>query len=132
MTQLIPVSALILLVAITMTMVGKGGGNFYVVILALAQLPMHQAATTGQFILFAASVAAVLVFQKNKSVSWPLALFLGGITSVSALGGGFFSHYFSGFTLKLIFAVMLILAGAVMLRPVSRISSAAGTFGRWP
>ena len=51
MTNLLTISALIFIVAITMTMVGKGGGNFYVVILAMANIPMHAAAATGQFIL---------------------------------------------------------------------------------
>lgn len=119
MTNLVIACALIFIVAVTMTMVGKGGGNFYVVILTIAGLPMHQAATTGQFILFAASVAAMIVFQKNKAVSWPLALLVGGLTAVAALGGGYFSHLFSGFTLKIIFAGMLAAAGAVMLLPVA-------------
>ena len=69
MTSLIIVGVLILIVAIAMTMVGKGGGNFYAVILAIANIPMHEAATTGQFMLFSASVAAMIIFQKNKSVS---------------------------------------------------------------
>lgn len=114
------IGILIFIVAVLMTMVGKGGGNFYVVILAMAGIPMHQAATTGQFILFSASIAAMIIFQKNKSVSWTLALFIGIITAVSALLGGYFSHFFSGFALKLIFAFMLFLAGAVMLIPVKK------------
>ena len=65
MTHLILVSLLIFIVAVAMTMVGKGGGNFYVVILAIANIPMHEAATTGQFILFSASVAAMIIFQKK-------------------------------------------------------------------
>lgn len=119
MTNILPVSVLIFIVAITMTMVGKGGGNFYVVILAIANIPMHEAATTGQFILFSASVAAMIIFQKNKSVSWILAILVGSFTSLSALGGGYYSHLFSGFSLKLIFAAMLIIAGFVMLIPVA-------------
>ncbi len=119
MTSLIIVSCLIFIVAVAMTMVGKGGGNFYVVILAMAGVPMHEAATTGQFILFSASLAAMLVFQKNKSVSWLLAVWVGTFTAVSALGGGYFSHLFSGFSLKLIFAAMLVIAGIIMLIPVS-------------
>lgn len=119
MITLFVVSVLIFIVAILMTMVGKGGGNFYVVILALANVPMHQAAATGQFILFAASVAAMIIFQKNKSVSWALALLIGIFTALPALGGGYFSHLFSGFSLKIIFAAMLFVAGAVMLIPVS-------------
>ena len=119
MTNLIIVSSLIFIVAVAMTMVGKGGGNFYVVILAIANIPMHEAATTGQFILFSASVAAIIIFQKNKSVSWTLAFLIGIFTSFSALGGGYFSYLFSGFSLKIIFAVMLLIAGIVMLIPVS-------------
>jgi len=118
MTNLVVVASLIFIVAIAMTMVGKGGGNFYVVILTVANIPMHEAATTGQFILFSASVAAMIVFQKNKSVSWGLAVLIGAFTALSALGGGYFSHLFSGFSLKLIFAVMLFIAGVVMLTPV--------------
>jgi hypothetical protein len=38
---------------------------------------MHEAATTGQFILFSAAVAAMIIFQKNRSVSWLLAVFVG-------------------------------------------------------
>lgn len=119
MTHLIIVSFLIFIVAVSMTMVGKGGGNFYVVILAIADIPMHEAATTGQFILLSASVAAMFIFQKNKSVSWTLAILIGSFTALSALGGGYFSHLFSGFQLKLIFAAMLMIAGIVMLVPVS-------------
>jgi len=118
-SNLIIVSIFVFIVAVTMTMVGKGGGNFYVVILAMANIPMHKAATTGQFILFTASIAAMFVFQKNKSVSWTLAILIGVFTALSALGGGYFSHLFSGFSLKLIFAVMLFIAGIIMLIPVS-------------
>jgi uncharacterized membrane protein YfcA len=88
--------------------------------LAIANIPMHEAATTGQFILFSASIAAMIIFQKNKSVSWGLAVLIGIFTAFSALGGGYFSHLLSGFSLKLIFAVMLLVAGIVMLIPVSK------------
>ena len=118
MINLAIVGLLIFIVAVLMTMVGKGGGNFYVVILALAALPMHEAATIGQFILFWASLAALLIFQKGNSISWKLGLFIGSITALSAFAGGYFSHYFSGFQLKLIFSVMLLIAGGIMLVPV--------------
>ena len=119
MLRLIIVGLLIFIVAVAMTMVGKGGGNFYVVILAIANIPMHEAATIGQFILFAASVAAMIIFQKNKSVSWSLVILIGAFTALPALGGGYFSYLFSGFSLKLVFAAMLFISGIVMLIPVS-------------
>jgi uncharacterized membrane protein YfcA len=120
MINLIIVSLLIFIVAVVMTMVGKGGGNFYVVILVIASLPMHEAATIGQFILFTASLSALLIFQKGKFLSWKLALVIGGITALAALGGGYFSHLFSGFQLKVVFSIMLVIAGTVMLIPVKK------------
>ncbi len=119
MSNLLIVGLLILIVSVTMTMVGKGGGNFFVVILAIASVPMHEAATTGQFILFAGSLAAMITFHKNKSFSWLLALLMGLFTALPALGGGYFSHLFSDFSLKIIFAIMLFIAGIVMLLPVT-------------
>ena len=130
MSHLLIVSFLIFIVAVAMTMVGKGGGNFYVVILAIANIPMHQAATTGQFILFSASIAAMVIFQKNKAVSWALAILIGSFTALSALGGGYFSHLFSGFILKIIFAIMLLIAGLVMLIPVSEKQNSRGNSNR--
>jgi uncharacterized membrane protein YfcA len=120
---LIIVCLFILIVSVTMTMVGKGGGNFYVVILSLANIPIYEAATTGQFILFMASVAGMLIFQKKKSISWALVMLIGSSTALSALMGGYFSHCFSGFSLKLIFAVMLSIAGIIMLIPVSDVNT---------
>ena len=117
MTQIIE-CLFILIVSVTMTMVGKGGGNFYVVILSMANIPMHEAATTGQFILFTASLAGMLIFHKKKSISWALVMLIGISTALSALIGGYFSHYFSGFSLKLIFAFLLLIVGIVMLIPL--------------
>jgi uncharacterized membrane protein YfcA len=119
MTNLVIVGFLIFIVAFTMTMVGKGGGNFYVVILAIASIPMHEAATTGQFILFSASIAAMVIFQKYKSISWKLGIIIGTFTALAALGGGYFSHLISSFSLKVIFAFMLWTAGIIMFIPIS-------------
>ena len=127
MTELAIIGALIFIVAVAMTMVGKGGGNFYVVILAMAGIPMHEAATTGQFVLFAASAAAMLVFHKKKSISWPLAFSIGGLTALAALGGGYFSHRFSGYALKMVFSVMLLASGGIMLLPKPK--TGTGGFG---
>lgn len=113
---------IIFIVAVTMTMVGKGGGNFYVVILAMASIPMHIAASTGQFILCAASLSAMVVFHKKKSMSWKLAIILGTITALFAFLGGFFSHDFSATSLKCIFAFMLVASGAIMLFPIGKLN----------
>lgn len=118
MVKLIVICAIILLLAVVMTMAGRGGGNFYVLLLVITGIPMHQAATTGQFILFTTALSAFFVFQKNKAVVWPLAILIGSLTASAAFAGGYFSHWFSGFTLKMVFSGLLAIAGGLMLLPI--------------
>ena len=53
-------------IAVVMSMVGRGGGNFYVPVLVFLGLEIYQAATTGQFILIAAAVASALVYNNRE------------------------------------------------------------------
>ncbi|MCK8603726.1 sulfite exporter TauE/SafE family protein [Desulfoferrobacter suflitae] len=133
MLELITVASVIFILAVVMTMAGRGGGNFYVLTLVVAGMPMHQAATTGQFILAVTALAALLVFQKHKMVAWPIAFFIGPLSALAALAGGYFSHHFSGFALKIVFALMLFLAGILMFLPVNDAIKEApsGRFGFW-
>ena len=102
-----------------MTMTGRGGGNFYVLVLVIVGIPMHQAATTGQFILFTTAFAAIFIFQKNRIVSWHIAVLIGGLTAGMAFVGGFSAHLFAGVTLKFIFSGLLVIAGFLMFLPVT-------------
>jgi len=101
-----------------MTMTGRGGGNFYVITLALSGLTMHHAATTGQFILIISSLSASFFFGKKRSISWKLFLIIGVLTAISAFFGGFLSDLISGKTLKYIFSFLLLIAAILMIRPV--------------
>ena len=118
MVKIAIVAAILLGLAVVMTMTGRGGGNFYVLTLVLAGVPMHEAATTGQFILFTSALAASLIFYRYRVVSVPLALFIGFPTAGMALVGGFLAHSFSGVTLKLLFSSLLVVAGVLMLYPI--------------
>lgn len=114
--------ALILfLIAVLMTMTGRGGGNFYVITLVLFGVEMHTAATTGQFILFISSLAATLIYGQKRVVEWKLVFFIGILTAVSSFCGGYFSAYFSGKTLKFVFSFFLLIAALLMLRPVKEL-----------
>jgi len=123
---------LIFVVALSMTLVGKGGGNFYVVILVFASIPMHDASATAQFILFAASFAGMSIFGKNKAIVWRLAIPIGTLVALSSFTGGFLSYLFDETTLKMIFVLLLMIAGLVMLVPYSYQESDAeeNRFGR--
>lgn len=117
MKLIILVSAVFVL-AVIMSMVGRGGGNFYVPILIAAGASMNQAATSAQLILLTTAVAATLVFHKNKIVDWKLALVIDPPTDVMAFIGGYFAHCFTGYHLKLLFAGLLVVAAIFVLKPV--------------
>ncbi len=108
-------SAIILAIAITMAMVGKGGGNFYVIALVLGGVAMHKAASTSQAIMLATSLAAMFIFSKNKLVDWKLALIIDPATDIMAFVGGYFAGYIEGNNLKIIFAVILIVVSVFMV-----------------
>ena len=99
---------IILVIAVLMSMVGKGGGNFYVLAMVLAGITMHEAAPTSQMIMLGTSVASMVIFHKNKKVDWKLALIIDPPTDIMAFVGGYFAGQVEGITLKLIFAILLI------------------------
>ena len=118
MVKITIVAAILFALAAVMTMTGRGGGNFYVLTLVLAGFPMHEAAASGQFILFTTALAASLIFHKHRALSAPLALFIGVPAASMAFAGGFLAHFFAGVTLKILFSLLLAVAGMVMLYPV--------------
>ena len=107
-----------LFIATLMTMTGRGGGNFYVPLLVATGEPMHQAATTGQFILMMTAFAGMIIFQKHKTVDWKLALIIEPPTNLMAFIGGFFAHMLSAVFLKILLAGLLVIAGFAMLIPI--------------
>ena len=118
MLKITVISLIFLFLAVLMTMTGRGGGNFYVLTFVLAGVPMHEAAATGQFVLFTSALTAAAVFRKARALSVPLALFIGGLTAVMAFLGGFVAHQFSGMQLKIVFSILLAIAGIAMLLTV--------------
>jgi uncharacterized membrane protein YfcA len=118
--NLIILTLLIFVIAILMTLTGRGGGNFYVLALVLSGFSMQQSASTGQFILFISSISATLIFGKGKNIEWKLVLVIGSITAISAFFGGYFSQYFSGKILKFVFSFFLLIASLLMFLPVKK------------
>lgn len=113
-------AAIILTIAIVMTMTGRGGGNFYILALVLSGVGMHEAATTGQFVLLCSSLAATIFFGKKKVIDWKLVLLIGSMTLITAFLGGFFSDKFDATLLKIIFAIFIFIASLLMLKPVKK------------
>lgn len=130
--KLLITAIVVFCIAVVMTMTGRGGGNFYVPVLVAAGEGMHEAATTGQFILMLTAFAGMLVFQKHKFVDWKLALVIDPPTDIMAVVGGYYSGVVSGRSLKFILAALLVLAGFLMLIKVKD-KPIVGTrrFGFW-
>ena len=106
-------------IAIIMSMVGRGGGNFYTPLLILGGLSIHKAACTSQFILTFAAFAAAGIFYKKRYIDWKLALIIDPPTDIMAFVGGMFSGYFNTTLLKVILAGLLFLASYFMFIHVS-------------
>lgn len=132
MLRLIALVLVIMAISALMAMTGRGGGNFYVPALIACGSSMHEAATTGQCILFSTAVAASLVFLRRRTIDWKLALVIDPPTDVMALIGGYYAHLLPGKSLKLVFAGFLTLAAFLMLRSVKeRPLSTDQRFGFW-
>ncbi len=115
MLSILILSLIILGIAVTMSMVGKGGGNFYVLAMVLAGLSMQHAATTSQLIMIATSFTSMLIFHNHKRVDWKLALVIDPPTDIMAFFGGYFAGNMEDSTLKILFAVLLIVISVFML-----------------
>jgi len=118
-------------VAVFTSMVGRGGGNFYVPLLVAGGAPMHQAATSAQLILVSTSIAASVVYQRHRVVDWKLALVIDPPTDVMAFFGGLYASKFAGSGLKFLFAGLLVVASFLMLLPITERVSAKRRFGYW-
>ena len=66
MNTILLMGIIVLVISVTMSMVGKGGGNFYVLAMVLVGISMHEAASTSQLIMLCTSVASMIIFSKNK------------------------------------------------------------------
>lgn len=132
MSTVVLMSIIILVIAVLMSMVGKGGGNFYVLAMVLAGISMHEAAPASQLIMLGTSVASMIIFHKNKMIDWKLALIIDPPTDIMAFVGGYFAGRMQGITLKLMFAIMLIVVSIFMfIRVKEKPLEPKNKFGYW-
>ncbi len=123
---------IILLIAVSMAMVGKGGGNFYILAMITAGISMHYAATTSQLIMMATAGISMIIFNKNRRVDWKLALIIDPATDIMAFVGGYLAGGFEGYILKLMFAFSLIVVTVFMFVPVkNKKINDSDRFGFW-
>ncbi|MFH1070845.1 MAG: sulfite exporter TauE/SafE family protein [Candidatus Glassbacteria bacterium] len=102
--------------AAVFSMLGLGGGVLYTPIQVLFGIDFHTAATTSLFLIIITSLSATLVFRKSGRVDWPMALVLESSTVAGAFCGGLFSEHFSGRSLTILFAAVIVFAAVFMVR----------------
>lgn len=108
-------AVIIFIIAVVMTMTGRGGGNFYVTALALAGLSMNDSATIGQFILTITALSSIFILNKHKMVDWRMTLIMLIPTALMAYIGGLLANDIADKTLKYCFSGLLTVAGLMML-----------------
>jgi uncharacterized membrane protein YfcA len=113
--------ALIFLVSLFFSMFGKGGGEFYIVILnLLLGMDYYRAAGTTLFILVAQGASMLLVYHyKLRLVDWLLASIAGGAAVLAAFVGGYVAGYVSATILRAVFVCLLIASAYLLLRGIS-------------
>ncbi len=119
-----------LFVSLFFSMLGMGGGMFYVPILLFANTPIHDAAAISLSLILFTSLSALFVFLKNRLVDWKLAAIIDPPTDVMAFIGGYFSAYFSEYLLKAILGCVLVISGIFMIKKGKPISFCP-THKRW-
>jgi len=122
------------IVSIILSMVGLGGGAFYVPLLLALGYGFQGASTTSLFLIMVTGFAAFLQFRKAKLVDLQLALVMETFTDFGAFVGGFTAINFNGNYLKIVFGILLFIASFFILRMQHRKDKTVNLktgFGYW-
>lgn len=104
------------IISIILSMVGLGGGAFYVPLLLALGYGFQGASTTSLFLIMVTGFAAFFQFRQAKLVDWQLAVVMETFTDIGVFVGGFTAIYFQDEYLKIIFGILLLIASYFILR----------------
>ena len=105
-----------LIVSIILSMVGLGGGAFYVPLLLALGYGFQSSSTISLFLIAITGFAAFLQFRQARLVDWQLAIVMETFTDIGAFAGGFTSGHFSDEYLKIVFGILLLIASYFIMR----------------
>jgi len=114
------------------SMLGRGGGEFYLpILITFLAIPYFDIATVSLFAIFCQAAGMLLIYgQKHKLVDWPLAFSLAAIVGTFAFIGGYASFAIKPSYLKGIFAVLLLVSAYFMWKGKG-VPGKPGRFGVW-
>lgn len=111
------VLALGILVGIIASIVGIGGGVFFVPILYfIFNLDIHECVGTSLFAILFLSASAFLQYSRYGKVNYKIALFLEIPTATGAYLASIISTYLTSFQIRLIFSITLYFVSLNLLR----------------
>ncbi|VEN74106.1 magnetosome protein MamEO [Candidatus Desulfarcum epimagneticum] len=100
--------------SIIFSLLGLGGGFFYVPILIMCHLDFHTASTTSLLMITTGSLSALYVFKKSGMVDLKLVSALGTPAMIGSFAGGILSDAFNVYTLYILFSITLFAASYMM------------------
>ena len=122
------------IISIVLSMVGIGGGIFYVPLFLFLGYDFHEASTTSLFLITLTGISAFLRFRKAKIVDWQLAIVLETFTDIGAFTGGATATHFHTHLLKILLGVLLLIAAWFTLKTRSKSEGTIALrtgFGYW-
>ncbi|MHA1834462.1 MAG: sulfite exporter TauE/SafE family protein [Candidatus Baldrarchaeia archaeon] len=110
---LLPIS---LIVSIVSSMVGLGGGVFYVPILTLVfGLPMRKAIGLSVLTMTFTTITATIVYVKQKRINYKIGLLLDALDIPGAMIGAYLTSILKSKILAVLFGIMLLVIAVKML-----------------
>jgi len=106
----------VMAVAALSSLVGQGGGIFYMPLQLWVGIPFHQAAATSLVLILAGSGSAALVFRKAQRIDFRLVGTIEPPTMIGGFAGGFVSHHVPESVLESLLGVVLVLTALLVLR----------------
>lgn len=105
------------LMGLTLGLLGGGGSILAVpLLLYVVGIGAKPAIATSLLVVGATSAVCAVQHARAGHVRWKTGLVFGGFGMVGAYGGGVVAEYFSGTTLLLLFAGMMVAAGVAMIQ----------------
>jgi len=129
--ELLILFSIFFLVSVIFMMFGQGGGAIYVPMLLAFGIPLYRAAATSQVLIIAATLSAILVFQRAKMIDWFLVLIIEPPTNLGAFLGGYLSPHFPTWFSKLTFAFILLIGAYFMITPIKERTAIKNAWYFW-
>lgn len=109
------------LVGLVLGLIGGGGSILATpLLLYVVGLPPHVAIGTGALSVSANALFNFAGHARCGNVRWTSALIFAVVGALGAIGGSTLGMHFDGQRLLLLFAILMIVVGVLMLRPISK------------